>query len=57
MGEKEFYIDFSGWCLVKANSREEAEQKFWDGLQTPSKNIFDDVYDIDGIEERIEGVY
>ena len=45
-----YYIDFSGWCTVEANSKEEAEQKFWDGLQSPTKNAFDDYYDIEGIE-------
>ena len=49
---KEFYIDFSGYCVIKATTKEEAERKFWEGLQTPSKETYDDVYDIDRIEEK-----
>lgn len=48
---KRFYIDFSGYCIVEAASKEEAEQIFWDGLQPPTVKAFDDVYDIDCIEE------
>ena len=57
MEKKEFYIDFSGWCVIKATSKEEAERIFWAGLQTPSKEAYDDVYDIELIEEKIDGVY
>ena len=52
MEEKEFYIDFSGYCTIKAKNKEEAENKFWRGLQKPSKECYDDVYDIEGIEEK-----
>ena len=48
----EWYIDFSGYCLITAETREEAEKKFWEGLQPPCKEGYDDVYDIDGIEKR-----
>ena len=48
---KEYYIDFSGYCKIKANSKEEAEKIFWDNLQVPSKETYDDVYDIECIEE------
>ena len=47
-----WYIDFSGYCEIEADSAEEAERKFWAGLQSPSKEAFNDVYDIDGIEEN-----
>ena len=46
-----FYIDFTGYCTVEAETREEAEEKFWTGLQSPSTNAMDDVYDIESIEE------
>lgn len=49
---KEFYIDFTGYCCIRAENEEEAEAKFWEGLQIPSKDAFDDVYDIEGISER-----
>lgn len=47
-----WYIDFSGYCEIEADSAKEAERKFWAGLQSPSKEAFNDVYDIDGIEEN-----
>ena len=49
---KEFYIDFTGYCCIRAENEEEAEEKFWKGLQPPSEDTFDDVYDIEGISER-----
>lgn len=52
MKEKEFYIDFSGYCTIKAKNKEEAESKFWSGLRTPSKESYDDFYDIESIEEK-----
>ena len=52
MEEKEFYIDFSGYCKKKKKNKEEAENKFWRGLRTPSKECYDDIYDIESIEEK-----
>ena len=52
MEEKEFYIDFSGYCTIKAKNKEEAESKFLLGLQKPSKECYYDVYDIESIEEK-----
>ena len=49
---KEFYIDFEGYCTIEAESIEEAEAKFWNGLVAPSKDTYDDVYDIVRIEEK-----
>ena len=45
-----YYIDFEGYCKIDANSRAEAEKKFWDGLQKPSIDSYDDVYDIENVE-------
>lgn len=45
-----WYIDFSGYCEIEANSAEEAEAKFWKGLRTPCEDAFNDVWDIDSIE-------
>ena len=50
-----WYIDFSGHCEIEANSAEEAEAKFWKGLQSPCKDAFNDVWDIDSIEPNYEG--
>lgn len=48
---KKFYIDFSGYCTIEAETSEEACSKFWETLQKPSEVCYDDVYDIDAIEE------
>ena len=45
-----YYIDFSGYCEVEANSPEEAEEKFWNTIQRPCTACENDVYDIEGIE-------
>lgn len=45
-----YYIDFSGYCTIEADSADEAEAKFWKGLRPPTEDCFDDVWDIDGIE-------
>lgn len=52
MENKEYYIDFSGYCTIEASSAEEAEKKFWQGLQKPCKDAYDDVWDIDAIERK-----
>lgn len=51
---KVFYIDFSGYCKIEAESIEEAEELFWKKLQPPSEDAYDDVYNVDGVEE-VEG--
>lgn len=45
-----WYIDFSGYCEIEAETAEEAEAKFWKGLRTPCEDAFNDVWDIDSIE-------
>lgn len=47
---KRFYIDFSGYCEIEAETEEEAERIFWERLPVVGEN---DVWDIDGIEEKI----
>ena len=53
---KNFFIDFSGYVKVTADSEADAEQKFWalfvGGYHEP---FSDDVWDIDCIEEIKEG--
>ena len=52
---KEFYIDFSGYCLVKAEDMEQAEETFWktiNGLDAFQHNPYNDVWEIDLITER-----
>lgn len=47
-----FWVDFSGYCKVEANSHEEAETKFWAWYNSLSATgpISDDMVDVDGIE-------
>lgn len=47
-----FWIDFSGYCCVEANSKEEAEEIFWDNI-TPSDNpLYDINYQVDTVEKE-----
>ena len=48
---KKFYVDFDGYCIVEAETVEEAEQKFWHNLPTVGS---DDVWNLDGIEEKTD---
>ena len=50
-----YWIDFSGYVEVEADSEEDAEQKMWDAINRTLTfpTCFDgDVWDIDGIEEK-----
>ena len=51
---RKFYIDFSGYLKVEANTPREAEEKFWRLVNSQfnlAGDYSDDVWDIDGIEE------
>lgn len=46
---KQYYIDFSGYCVIDAENEEEAMSKFWE--DSPSGDIYDEIYyEIDSIE-------
>ncbi len=50
-----FWIDFQGYCCVDANSKEEAEEIFWDNMDsiTPSDNhLYDITYQVDTVEKE-----
>lgn len=50
-----YWIDFSGYVKVEADSKEDAEQKFWALFAGACHEPFsDDVWDIDGIEDITE---
>ena len=53
---KTFCIDFSGYFKIEVEDEHDAESKFWSWVNTVSANgeIWDDVWDIDGIEP-VEG--
>ena len=49
---KVFWIDFFGYCKVKAKNAEEAKEKFWEDYQNMKfEHLYDDVMHIEGIEE------
>ena len=51
-----YWIDFSGYVCVEADSDGDAERLFWAKfVKDVSEPFSDDVWDIDGIEERPEG--
>ena len=48
-----FWIDFSGYVCVDAESKQDAEQKMWDAINRTlafPTCFYDDVWDIDSIE-------
>ena len=45
-----WYVDFSGYCEIEADTIEKAEEKFWNTVQKPCIACENDVYDIDSIE-------
>lgn len=50
-----FWIDFSGYVCVEAKSAEEAERLFWERfVKDVAEPFSDDVWDIDGVEEKVE---
>ena len=53
-----YWIDFSGYLKVEADSPEDAERKMWELINSYNLtgDFSDDVWDIDGIEEAVEGV-
>lgn len=61
MADKQFWVDFSGYVKIKAENEKEAEKKFWDFINancdTSYTDLSDDVWDVEGIEEFVEGVY
>ena len=51
---KEFWIDFSGYLKIKADSSGEAIDKFWkfvNNIDLSNSDLSDDVWDVDAIEE------
>lgn len=50
---KTFWVDFSGYCEIEAETAEEAEQKFWDFINEDMP-LPQNIYDVDGVEEKTE---
>lgn len=49
MSVKRFYVDFSGYCEIEAETKADAERIFWEKLPSVGEN---DVWEIEGIEEK-----
>lgn len=50
---QKFIINFEGYCIIKADTKEEAEKKFWESLhQETFINRVYDIYDIYDVEEK-----
>ena len=52
--KKNFYVDFSGYVMVSAETKEEAEKLFWEKFVyqvVSNSDCYDDVWDIESIEE------
>lgn len=47
-----FWIDFQGYCCVEANSKEEAENIFWDNITPPDNPLCDINYQVDNVEKE-----
>ena len=58
---KEFWIDFSGYMKIKADSKEEAARKFWNfianDINPSTGDLSDDVWEIECIEEAAKKTY
>lgn len=48
---KTYYVDFSGYCEIEANTIQEAEEKFWEFLSN-DKPLPSNIYEIEGFEEK-----
>ena len=51
-----YWVDFSGYLKIEADSPEDAERKMWEWINSHSLtgDFSDDVWDIDGIEEAAD---
>lgn len=50
---KTFWVDFSGYCQIEAETEEEAAKNFW-ALVHEDRPFPHNIYEIDDIEEKTE---
>ena len=48
-----YYVDFSGYCKVEADSASEAEDKFWEYIHDDAP-LPRNVYTLEGVEETTD---
>ena len=53
-----YWVDFSGYLKIEADSPEDAERKMWEWINSHNLtgDFSDDVWDIDGIDEAVDFV-
>lgn len=47
-----YYVDFSGWCKVEADSASEAEDKFWEYIRDDAPVALS--MTLEGVEETTD---
>lgn len=48
---KTFWVDFTGYCEIEAETAEEAENKFWSYIEDDIP-LPQNIYDVEGVEEK-----
>ena len=48
-----YYVDFSGWCKVEADSESEAKAKFWECIYY-DELLLHNVYNLEEVEETTD---
>ena len=49
---KKWFIDFDGYCVVQADTAEQAEQTFFENIYPAMEGpIYNEVYVVTGVEE------
>lgn len=48
-----YYVDFSGWCKVEADSANEAVGKFWEYIHDDAP-LPHNYYNLDGVEKTAD---
>ena len=50
---KRFWIDFQGYCCVDAETKEQAEEIFWENVTPNTNALYDINYQVDTIETEV----
>lgn len=48
-----FWIDFQGYCCVDAETKEQAEEIFWENITPDANALYDINYQVDTIETEV----
>lgn len=50
---KTWYVDFSGYCEIEAETADEACEKFWEYINN-DQPLPQNIYDFEGVEEKTD---